>query len=41
MKRRKSNVLAQLRTGMARVNGYLHKMGVADTVSLGDEETRR
>jgi hypothetical protein len=31
IKRRESNVLAQLRTGMARVNSYLHKIGAADT----------
>jgi ribonuclease HI len=31
MKRRESNVLAQLRTGMARINNYLHRIGAADT----------
>jgi hypothetical protein len=31
IKRRESNVLVQLRTGMARINGYLHRIGAADT----------
>jgi ribonuclease HI len=31
VKRRESNVLAQLRTGMARINSYLHRIGAADT----------
>ena len=26
-----ANVLAQLRTGMARINSYLHRIGAADT----------
>jgi hypothetical protein len=30
VKRRESNVLAQLRTGMARINRYLHNIGAAD-----------
>jgi ribonuclease HI len=30
-KRREASVLAQLRTGMARLNGYLHSIGAAET----------
>src|SRR5205814_9763122 len=30
-KRREASVLAQLRTGMARLNGYLHRIGVAES----------
>lgn len=29
--RREANVLAQLRTGMARLNGYLHRIGAAES----------
>jgi hypothetical protein len=29
--RKEACILAQLRTGMARLNGYLHHIGVADT----------
>ena len=28
VKRREASILAQLRTGMARLNGYLHRVGV-------------
>lgn len=31
LKRRDSNMLAQLRTSMARINNYLHNIGAADT----------
>ena len=30
-KRREASVLAQLRTGMARLNGYLYQIGVAES----------
>ncbi|CDM26254.1 Probable transposable element [Penicillium roqueforti FM164] len=30
-KQKEANVLAQLRTGMAGINGYLHQINVADT----------
>jgi hypothetical protein len=30
-KRREASVLAQLRTGMARLNGYLHRIGAAES----------
>lgn len=30
-KRREASVLAQLRTGMARLNGYLHQIGAAES----------
>ena len=29
--RREANVLAQLRTGMARLNGYLHRIGAVES----------
>ncbi|KAJ0127700.1 Uncharacterized protein HZ326_23018 [Fusarium oxysporum f. sp. albedinis] len=40
LKRRESDILVQLRTGMARVNRYLHRIGVAetDTCDCGQEE---
>jgi ribonuclease HI len=31
LKRREANILAQLRTGMARLNGYLHRIGAAES----------
>jgi ribonuclease HI len=31
LKRREANVLAQLRTGMSRLNGYLHQIGASET----------
>jgi hypothetical protein len=31
LKRREASVLAQLRTGMARLNGYLHQIGAAES----------
>jgi len=31
LKRREASVLAQLRTGMARLNGYLHRIGAAES----------
>jgi hypothetical protein len=31
LKSREARILAQLRTGMAHLNGYLHTIGVADT----------
>jgi hypothetical protein len=31
LKRREANTLAQLRTGMARLNGYLHRIGAAES----------
>ena len=31
LKRSEANILAQLRTGMARVNGYLHRIGAAES----------
>jgi hypothetical protein len=31
LKRREANVLAQLRTGMARLNGYLYRIGAAES----------
>lgn len=31
LRRRESNVLAQLRTGMARINSYLHRIGVVES----------
>jgi hypothetical protein len=30
-KRKEASILAQLRTGMARLNGYLHRIGVAES----------
>ncbi|KAI8397458.1 hypothetical protein FOFC_20730 [Fusarium oxysporum] len=40
LKRRESAILVQLRTGMARVNRYLHRIGAAetDTCDCGQEE---
>ncbi|OBS15728.1 hypothetical protein FPOA_13459 [Fusarium poae] len=40
LKRRESDILVQLRTGMARVNRYLHRIGAAetDTCDCGQEE---
>ena len=40
LKRRESDILVQLRTGMARVNKYLHRIGAAetDTCDCGQEE---
>ncbi|KAH7464035.1 hypothetical protein FOMA001_g17792 [Fusarium oxysporum f. sp. matthiolae] len=40
LKRRESDILVQLRTGMARVNRYLHRIGAAerDTCNCGQEE---
>jgi hypothetical protein len=40
LKRRESDILVQLRTGMARVNRYLHRIGAAeaDTCGCGQEE---
>jgi hypothetical protein len=40
LKRRESDVLVQLRTGMARVNRYLHRIGAVetDTCDCGQEE---
>lgn len=35
IKRREANVLTQLRTGMARINSYLHRIGAADTDMCG------
>jgi hypothetical protein len=32
---KEAGVLAQLRTGMARINGYLHRIGVPDTDQCG------
>lgn len=31
LKRKEANVLAQLRTGMARLNGYLYRIGAAES----------
>jgi hypothetical protein len=31
LKRREASVLAQLRTGMARLNGYLHRIGAVES----------
>ena len=31
LSKKEAGILAQLRTGMARVNGYLHRIGVSDT----------
>jgi ribonuclease HI len=31
LKRREANILAQLRTGMSRLNGYLHRIGVVES----------
>lgn len=31
LRRGEANILAQLRTGMARLNGYLHRIGAAET----------
>jgi hypothetical protein len=31
LKRKQANILVQLRTGMARLNGYLHRIGVVET----------
>ncbi|RKL11211.1 hypothetical protein BFJ70_g16420 [Fusarium oxysporum] len=41
LKRRESNILVQLRAGMAQVNRYLHRIGAAetDTCDCGQEET--
>jgi hypothetical protein len=40
LKRRESDILVQLRTGMARVNRYLHRIGAVetDTCDCGQEE---
>jgi hypothetical protein len=40
LKRRESGILVQVRTGMARVNRYLHRIGAAetDTCDCGQEE---
>ncbi|KAM5529264.1 reverse transcriptase [Fusarium oxysporum f. sp. phaseoli] len=40
LKRRESDILVQLRTGMARVNRYLHRIGAAETdiCDCGQEE---
>ncbi|KAI7758835.1 hypothetical protein LZL87_013818 [Fusarium oxysporum] len=40
LKRRESDILVQLRTGMARVNRYLHRIGAVetDTCDYGQEE---
>lgn len=40
LKRRESDILVQLRTGMVRVNRYLHRIGAAeiDTCDCGQEE---
>ncbi|RYC78634.1 hypothetical protein BFJ63_vAg18491 [Fusarium oxysporum f. sp. narcissi] len=40
LKRRESDILVQLRTGMARVNRYLHRIGAAETETCdcGQEE---
>lgn len=40
LKRRESDILVQLRTGIARVNRYLHRIGAAetDTCDSGQEE---
>ncbi|KAI8411171.1 hypothetical protein FOFC_07765, partial [Fusarium oxysporum] len=40
LKRRESDILVQLRMGMARVNRYLHRIGAAetDTCDCGQEE---
>ncbi|KAJ0132092.1 Uncharacterized protein HZ326_24827 [Fusarium oxysporum f. sp. albedinis] len=40
LKRRESDILVQLRTGMARVNRYLHRIGAAQTdiCDCGQEE---
>jgi hypothetical protein len=40
LKRRESDIQVQLRTGMARVNRYLHRIGAAetDTCDCGQEE---
>ncbi|KAG7002934.1 hypothetical protein FocnCong_v001089 [Fusarium oxysporum f. sp. conglutinans] len=40
LKRRESGILVQLRTGMARVNRYLHRIGAVetDTCDCGQEE---
>jgi hypothetical protein len=40
LKRRESDILVQLRSGMARVNRYLHRIGAAetDTCDCGQEE---
>ncbi|KAF6518133.1 hypothetical protein HZS61_002211 [Fusarium oxysporum f. sp. conglutinans] len=40
LKRRESDILVQIRTGMARVNRYLHRIGAAktDTCGCGQEE---
>jgi hypothetical protein len=31
LKRKEASILAQLRTGMARLNGYLHQIGAAES----------
>jgi hypothetical protein len=31
LKRREADILAQLRTGMARINSYLHRIGAAES----------
>ncbi|KYK58873.1 reverse transcriptase [Drechmeria coniospora] len=35
LKRKEANVLAQLRTGMTRLNSYLHKIGVVESDACG------
>ncbi len=40
LKRDEARVLAQLRTGMARLNGYLHQIGKAETYECACGQTR-
>jgi hypothetical protein len=39
--RREANVLAQLRTGMARLNGYLHRIGVVESDQCACGQARK
>ncbi len=40
LKRNEARILAQLRTGMARINGYLHQIGAAETEACACGQAR-